>query len=221
VPAPPPSRPAIHEATPEIEEILEVEPGTFSKEGAPPTLAHELNQPPSAFDAGDVATVQEFEQALDALDAPLPEQPPAEPEIADVSFAEAAEPEPEKAVTEEVRHVRVGSNIDILAELEKLRKTSTATSEAATEKPRRASTGLSVDDLLATSLNHRKEVSKVFEVQVPRRQLAQGHQVTVGLRFEDNQGNEIGEGQNFSIELQSRSDIQKLLLSLKFHILGK
>ena len=155
-------------------------------------------------------TVQEFEQALDSLDAPLPEQAPpaaAEPEIADVSFAEAAEPEPEKAVTEEVRHVRVGSNIDILAELEKLRKTSTATGSAVDEKPRRPAAGLSVDDLLATSLNHRKEVSKVFEVQVPRRQLAQGHHVTVGLRFEDNQGKEIGEGQSFAIELQSRSDI--------------
>ena len=226
-PALSPSRPVVLEATAEIEETLEVEPGTFSEEPSPPTLAHELNQPPqAAFDAGDVETVQEFEQALDSLDAPLPEQAPpaaaaAEPEIADVSFAEATEPEPEKAVTEEVRHVRVGSNIDILAELEKLRKTSTATTSAADDKPRRPAAGLSVDDLLATSLNHRKEVSKVFEVQVPRRQLAQGHQVTVGLRFEDNQGNEIGEVQSFAIELQSRSDIQKLLLSLKFHILGK
>ncbi len=224
-PALSPSRPVIPEATAEIEETLEVEPGTFSEEPSAPTLAHELNQPPqAAFDAGDVETVQEFEQALDSLDAPLPEQAPpaaAEPEIADVSFAEAAEPEPEKAVTEEVRHVRVGSNIDILAELEKLRKTSTATGSAVDEKPRRPAAGLSVDDLLATSLNHRKEVSKVFEVQVPRRQLAQGHHVTVGLRFEDNQGKEIGEGQSFAIELQSRSDIQKLLLSLKFHILGK
>ena len=82
-------------------------------------------------------------------------------------------------------------------------------------------TGISVDDLLASSLNHRKEVSKVFEVQVPKRQLAQGHQVTVGLKFEDRQGNAIGEGQSFAIELQSRSDIEKLLLSLKFHIQGK
>ena len=49
----------------------------------------------------------------------------------------------------------------------------------------------------------------------------QGHQVTVGLRFEDQQGKEVGEGQSFSIELQSRSDIERLLLSLKFHILGK
>ena len=233
-PAPPqtvPPRPVIAPETAEIEETLEVEPGTFSETGAAkPTLAHELNQPPpaAAFDAGDQETVQEFEQALDSLDAPLPEAPAPgaaapEAEIADVSFAEASEPEPEKAITEEVRHVKVGSNIDILAELEKLRKTSTATGAAAAaeEKARRPVAGLSVDDLLAGSLNHRKEVSKVFEVQVPRKQLAQGHQVTVGLRFEDNQGKEIGEGQSFAIELQSRSDIQKLLLSLKFHILGK
>jgi len=224
VAAPPPRVP---EAVAEIEETLDVEPGTFSDEPAPPTLAHELNQPPaaSAFDGGDVETVQEFEQALDSLDAPLPEPPAAaapagEPEIAEVSFAESPEPEPEKAVDEEVRHVKVGSNIDILAELEKLRKTSTATAPAVEEKPRKAAAGLSVDDLLATSLNHRKEVSKVFEVQVPRRQL-QGHQITVALNFEDNQGNTIGEAKSFPIELQARSDIQKLLLSLKFHILGK
>lgn len=235
-PAPAPvSRAAVHAPTAEIEEALEVEPGTFSEAPTAPTpLAHELNQPPATFDVADQETVQEFEQALDSLDAPLPDQPAAaaaaatvappavpEAEIADVSFAEAAEPEPEKAVTEEVRHVKVGSNIDILAELEKLRKTSTTSAAAAEEKPKKAAAGLSVDDLLAGSLNHRKEVSKVFEVQVPRKQLAQGHQLTVGLRFADRQGKEIGEGQSFAIELQSRSDIQKLLLSLKFHILGK
>jgi len=227
-PPPPVSRPVVHEPTAEIEEALEVEPGTFSDTPRQPApLAHELNQPPSTFDAGDQETVQEFEQALNSLDAPLPEQhaaaAPAAPEaeIAEVSFAEAAEPEPEKAVTQEVRHVKVGSNIDILAELEKLRKTSTTSAAAAAEeKPKKAAAGLSVDDLLAGSLNHRKEVSKVFEVQVPRKQLA-GHQVKIGLRFEDRQGKEIGEGQNFAIELQSRSDIQKLLLSLKFHFLGK
>ncbi len=227
---PPPPSPPVAEATAEIEEALEVEPGTFSSGTDAPVLAHELNQPPPGFDGADVETVQEFEQALDSLDAPLPEPPrpaaaaPAagapEGEIAEVSFAEAAEPEPEKAVTEEVRHVRVGSNIDILAELEKLRKTTTATASPAEEKPRRAAAGLSVDDLLASSLNHRKEVSKVFEVHVPRRQL-QGHQITVALKFEDNKGNEIGDARSFPIELQSRSDIQKLLLSLKFHILGK
>jgi signal recognition particle receptor subunit beta len=225
--SPPPSR-IVHEPTAEIEEALEVEPGTFSNEPAAPAapMAHELNQPPAAFDGTDVETVQEFEQALDSLDAPLPEPvsappdtPPAETEIAEVSFAEAEKPEPEKAIDREVRHVKVRSNIDILAELERLRKTSTASLEAA-DKGRHAPAGISVDDLLASSLNHRKEVSKVFELQVPRRQL-QGHQVTVGLQFQDREGKEIGESQSFAIELQSRSDLQKLLLSLKFHILGK
>ncbi len=229
-PKPAPARPAPPPV--DLQEALDVEPGTFSAAGAPPTQAYELNQPPTpaAFDATDVETVQEFEQALDSLDAPLPEpagEPPAakptaaspDAEIADVSFAQAAQPEAEKAVTEEVRHVKVRSNIDILAELERLRKTSTSGAEG--EKPRRPPTGISVDDLLASSLNHRKEVSKVFEIQVPKKQLAKGHQVTVGLRFEDRQGKEVGESQSFSIELQSRSDIERLLLSLKFHILGK
>ena len=232
----------------DLAEALDVEPGTFSDKAAKAPKAFELNQPPSTFDGSDSETVQEFEQALDSLDAPLPEPPaaplPAPPpalaqapapqaevsqagapqadsEIGDVSFAQAAQPEPEKAVSQEVRHVKVRSNIDILAELERLRKTSTSTTEAEPEKPRRPATGISVDDLLASSLNHRKEVSKVFEVQVPRRQLQQGHQVTVGLRFEDQQGKVIGDSQSFSIELQSRSDIERLLLSLKFHILGK
>jgi signal recognition particle receptor subunit beta len=217
---PPAARPVVAEARKEIEESLEVEPGTFSSTPEQVAMAHELNAPPASFDAADSETVQEFEQALNSLDAPLPEEPSAEAEIADVSFAETEQPEPEAAVTEEVRHVKVRSNIDILAELERLRKTSTASSPVE-EKPRRAATGISVDDLLASSLNHRKEVNKVFEVQVPRQQLSQGHQVKVGLRFEDRQGKEIGEPQSFSIELQSRSDIQKLLLSLKFHIQGK
>ena len=219
--APPPAaRPVVAQARAETPDSLEVEPGTFSSTPEPAPMAHELNAPPASFDAADSETVQEFEQALNSLDAPLPEEPSAEAEIADVSFAETAQPEPTEAVTEEVRHVKVRSNIDILAELERLRKTSTA-STPVDEKPRRAPTGISVDDLLASSLNHRKEVNKVFEVQVPRQQLSQGHQVKVGLRFEDRSGKEIGESQSFSIELQSRSDIQKLLLSLKFHIQGK
>ena len=225
--APPPPPPPD-----DLQDALDVDPGTFSEKSPAAVRAYELNQPPSTFDGSDQETVQEFEQALDSLDAPLPEAapaaaaaaasaaPPAEGDIADVSFAEAAQPEPEKAITEEVRHVKVRSNLDILAELDRLRKTSTSTAPEP-EKPRRPATGISVDDLLASSLNHRKEISKVFEVQVPRRQLSQGHQVTVGLRFEDQQGKEVGEGQSFSIELQSRSDIERLLLSLKFHILGK
>ncbi len=172
------------------------------------------------FDAEDVETVNEFEEALNSLDAPLPEtEESGEPlEIGDVSFAEA--PREAAEVVPEVKHVRVRSNIDILAELEKLRKN--ATSTPAVEKPgRRANTGISIDDLLANSLNHRKEVNRIFELQIPQRELARGHQVTVDFRLENKDRELIGEQKTFSIELHARPDIEKLLLSLKFHIQGK
>jgi hypothetical protein len=188
---------------------------------APPTPP----PPPSlhgrdAFDAEDVETVQEFEQALNSLDAPLPEpdEVAEEVEIGDVSFAESKEAE--NGAAEEVKHVRVRSNIDILAELEKLRRNATAAPVA--ERPaRRQTEGISIDDLLASSLNHRKEINRVFELEVPSRDLARGHQVTIGVRLEDKDRKLVTEEKSFSIELHTRQDIEKLLLSLKFHILGK
>ena len=138
-------------------------------------------------------------------------------EIADVSFAETNEPPSGSAG---VKHVRVGSNVDILAELERLRKNATSLSPAA-RPARRAGSGLSVDDLLANSLNHRKEVSRVFDLQVPRSELAQGQNVTVSLRFTDRDDRPIGEPKGFTVSLESAQDLEKLLLNLKFQIFGK
>ena len=140
-------------------------------------------------------------------------------EIDEVSFEESPREQTETRAPE-VKHVRLRSNIDILAELEKLRKN--ATSTPSVEKPgKRATTGISIDDLLANSLNHRKEVTRIFELQIPQRELAQGHQVTVDLRLENKKRETIGEKKSFSIELHTRQDVEKLLLSLKFHIFGK
>ena len=204
---------------------------------APPTRAAESEPPPpppaeisekralplaEEFNSEDVETVQEFEEALNSLDSPLPEPESLaeEAELPEVTFAEAREPEPEALVVEEVKHVKVRSNIDILAELEKLRKNATAS--PTTERPaRRAAPGISIDDLLASSLNHRKEINRIFELQLPRKELAQGHQVTVGLRIEDRENRLVGEEKTFAIELHARPDLEKLLLSLKFHIFGK
>ena len=53
-----------------------------------------------------------------------------------------------------------------------------------------------------------KEVSKVSRSRCAQAAFP-GHQVTVGLRFANRDGKDIGEPQSFSIELQSRSDIEK------------
>ncbi len=201
---------------------VESEPDVLETPFAPPVqpaAATLLGQ--EQFDVEDVETVNEFEDALNSLDSPLPEaQAAAEPlEIDEVSFEESPREQTETRAPE-VKHVRLRSNIDILAELEKLRKN--ATSTPSVEKPgKRATTGISIDDLLANSLNHRKEVTRIFELQIPQRELAQGHQVTVDLRLENKKHETIGEKKSFSIELHSRQDVEKLLLSLKFHIFGK
>ena len=138
-------------------------------------------------------------------------------DIAEVSFAESSEAPAGSDLG--VKHVRVGSNVDILAELERLRKNATSLSPAL--KPtRRAASGISVDDLLANSLNHRKELSRVYELEVPRKELSSGEQITVTLSVNDHNNRRIGEVRTFSIPLEAQ-DLEKLLLSLKFQITGK
>ena len=116
--------------------------------------------------------------------------------------------------------MRVRSNIDILSELDKLRRNATSLPPP-DRSARRPAAEMSIDDLLANSLNHRKEINRVFEINIPQSELARGQVVTVGLGLEDKDNKPIGEKKTFSIELHSKSDVEKLLLSLKFHISGK
>jgi hypothetical protein len=132
-------------------------------------------------------------------------------EIGDVSFAQAPPPE--------VKRVRVRSNIDILSELDKLRRNATSLPPP-DRAARRAAAEISIDDLLANSLNHRKEINRVFEINLPQSELARGQVVTVRLGLEDKQSQPIGEKKTFAIELHSKPDVERLLLSLKFHISG-
>lgn len=120
----------------------------------------------------------------------------------------------------EVKHVRVRSNIDILSELDKLRRNATS-GPSADRAVRRAAAEMSIDDLLANSLNHRKEIKRVFEVELPQAELARGHTMRVGMELEDAQSRPVGEKKSFSIPLNTKADVEKLLLSLKFHISAK
>jgi signal recognition particle receptor subunit beta len=144
----------------------------------------------------------------------VPQAPAAaeSPEIGEVTFPQTP--------AMEVKHVRVRSNIDILAELDKLRRNATSV-PSPDRAVRRAAAEMSIDDLLANSLNHRKEINRVFEVRVPQAELARGHTMRVGMELEDAQNNPVGERKSFSIPLNTKADVEKLLLSLKFHILTK
>lgn len=120
-----------------------------------------------------------------------------------------------------MKHVRVRSNVDILSELEKLRKVATQKPASPGHGRIRSASDVSLDDLLNSTRNHKKDVAQSFEVLVPRDALARSRRVTVGLSFGDDTGATIGTEKRFDVELTGPKDLQKLLLSLKFNVRGE
>jgi signal recognition particle receptor subunit beta len=150
--------------------------------------------------------------------------PEAVPEI---SFGETQAPPPQAgSVESSVKHVRVRSNVDILSELDKLRKLSTQKPvSGAAGAPARAggkgSSGISIDDLLTSRLNHKRDVSRSFDIGLPKEALSKSRQITIALRFADDSGVSLAPERTLAVELTSLQDIQKLLLSLKINVQGE
>jgi signal recognition particle receptor subunit beta len=142
----------------------------------------------------------------------------------EVSFAEILPPPNEAPLdsSTSMKHVRVRSNVDILSELEKLRKIATQRPAApgGSHKSKSAA-DVSLDDLLGSARNHRKDVAQSFDLQVPRDTLAKTRHVTVGLSFGDGAGAALGSEKRFNVDVAGLKDINKLLLSLKFHVKGE
>jgi hypothetical protein len=142
----------------------------------------------------------------------------------EVSFAEILPPPNEAPLdsSTSMKHVRVRSNVDILSELEKLRKIATQRPAApgGSHKSKSAA-DVSLDDLLESARNHRKDVAQSFDLQVPRDTLAKTRHVTVGLSFGDGAGAALGSEKRFDVDFAGLKDINKLLLSLKFHVKGE
>ena len=210
--SPPAAKPTPREAAPPSAPSVRSRPTLpeDQPQGSRPTVA--ISHPafasaPQRHRGDDVPDEIEFD----------PDSSRSETELSDVSFAQSSQA---AAAEGSVKHVRVGSNVDILAELERLRKNATSLSPAG-RPPKRVTSGISVDDLLANSLNHRKEVSRMYDVEVPRRDLSSGNHVAVTLEFTDRNNERVGEGKTFTIPLESAQDLEKLVLALKFQIFGR
>ncbi|HET9793226.1 MAG TPA: hypothetical protein VFS34_02100, partial [Thermoanaerobaculia bacterium] len=142
--------------------------------------------------------------------------PAAADDAVQVDFEQAAAP----AAADVVKHVKVRSNVDILSELEKLRKN--ATLKPMPSAPRtRTGSSLSIDDLLSTGLNHRKEVQKLYEIEVRKKDLTRAGRLVFAVQLDDGRNKTLGEERRYEIELSDMHDIEKLLVSLKLHVTGK
>ena len=142
---------------------------------------------------------------------------PEEPAVTPTPFsASAATPEPQAeapqeaapAPTPEVKTVKVRNSVDVMSELEALRKRATQTPPKA---PRR--------DILAdlASLRPKRDLHRTMHMQLPSDLLPRTRSVRVTLSFEDQDAGVI-ETRDQQLELGDASDVQSLSVNLKIDL---
>jgi signal recognition particle receptor subunit beta len=138
--------------------------------------------------------------------------PPAEPQAA----APAPEPEIDFGQTEKqtrkapaVKHVKVRSSVDIMAELESLRKRATQSApKPATKKE------ISPLDALRHPPKPKRDVHRTVTLPMAPGTLPKSKQLRVTVSFENDGG--VVQKQEQSLDLGETSDIQSLSVNLKF-----
>ena len=231
-----PAPPAPHAAAPLRTEPMRAFTGAQPLEQTveTPTLVEELREelgpapmpPEPEFDAEATIAVSSFDRRVIA-DAPVAEQPIAEQPVAEVEAApvlesptetappEAAEqffplsePAPEPAALD-VKTVKVRSSVDVMAELEALRKRATSSSPKSSAKR----------DVLADldSLRPKRDINRTLHLHLPSDVLSRTKSVRVTLSFEDGQEAVI-DTQNQHLDLGDASDVQSLSVNLKIDL---
>ena len=124
--------------------------------------------------------------------APPPPPPAPEPEI---EIPQAAKPKKPP----EVKHVKMRSSVDVMAELEALRK-------RATQSP-------SKQQKKETGSNRHREIQKTINLQIPAGVLPKTRSLRVTVDFVSSDG--VVQSQKQSIDLGDTSDAQSLSVNLK------
>ena len=217
----------VDEIASEVPELAEAAPAVAA-EPPPPEIDRRVIADAPVAEAPAVETAAEAEVEAEA--AAEPEPAPA-PEPEPVAAAAVAEPAPltlddlvagampaqeiefkqeEKPtpVEPEVKTVKVRSSVDVMAELEALRKRATNTT---TKAPKR--------DILAdlNSLRPKRDVSRTLHLSLPADVLPKAKSVRVTLAFEDGEQGII-ETRDQQVELGDTSDVQSLSVNLKIDL---
>jgi len=152
-----------------------------------------------AFSDSSLAKAANLDSHIIA-DAPVAAPPPPTPEP-EVVFSQTEKPSKKT----EVKHVKVRSSVDIMAELEALRKKATQTT------PKQAKKEPSPLDALLRS----RDVQKSVALKVPADTLAKSQSLKVAVSFENSDG--VVQHQEQTIELGDTSDAKSLSVTLKIN----
>jgi len=220
VPLPPAAAPAF--TTPAAAASTAAEPVAPPVVAPPPVQVIEpVAKPPEAktlsdttlADTADVGAGAVFNAPVEAPPSrppaaappPPPPSPVVEPEI---NFAQMAKP---AKATPDVKHVKVRSNVDIMAELESLRKKATAAPAAKPAKKEQSAT-----ELILAASRPKRDVHKSLSLPVAPGVLPKTKNMRVTVSFENEDG--VVQSQEQSVDLGDTSDVQSLSVNLKFEI---
>ncbi len=174
---------------------------------APPAPVGAPQDEPVSANPDD--TTAEFPAAEEAEEA----------EETGVEFATSPEAEPEAEVETEIRHVKVSSSLDILAELETLRKSSTYRPEP--RPPRGNAPAFDLDALLQGSLNSRQEVKRRIDEQVGNA-LGEAHRCMVNIELVDGDGRVVRGMAPVEVEIKrGERRLRHLALTLIVNLQGE
>ena len=169
--------------------------------------------------ATQVAEPVEAEPAEAEATAPPVEETVAEAPAATLDEVIAqAEPEPEpaapvlaEAAPAEVKTVKVRNSVDVMAELESLRKRATGTTTAVPRSSRRDP----LADLAA--LRPKRDLNRTLHLELPADLLLRSKAVRVTLSFEDGEQGVV-ETREQQLELGDTADAQSLSVNLKIDL---
>jgi len=169
------------------------------------TASEEVTEQPArqAFSDTTLAKTAEIDARI-ISDAPVPAPaaeaaPAAEP---DIEFSEAEKP----AKQPKVKHVKVRSSVDVMAELEALRKRATQTTPK--QQPKKETSPLA-------ALLKSRDVQKTVALKVNPDTLEKTKSVRVEVSFENANG--VLQQQEQTIELGDLSDAKSLTVNLKIN----
>ena len=188
-------------ATPEAESVEELPASDMLIEEEPPEVVPDLDR--RIIADAPVADAPVEPVAKEAPPTQAPAAPPApEPEI---DFSQTAQPQ---RTEPEVKTVKVRSSVDVMAELEALRKRATNVAPKAAKR-----------DIMADldSLRPKRDVQRTLHLKVPHDVLPRTKSVRVTLSFEDgDQG--VLNTQDQTVDLADTSDVQSLSVNLKIDL---
>jgi mutual gliding-motility protein MglA len=164
----------------------------------------------------EISVEDELLPELPPLPTVLPLPEPPRPEVAAPPAPPPPEPEIDFGQTEksakaapDVKHVKVRSSVDIMAELESLRKRATQSAPKTAAKKE-----TSPLDALRHPPKPKRDVHRTVTLPMAPGTLPKSKQLRVTVSFENDGG--VVQSQEQSIDLGDTSDIQSLAVNLKF-----